>query len=1070
MFPLTVYNIYVSRYSAWIFQNSKVYHSFAYHAEYENHYTDHAMLVFQNLSMTCDRFCISWQHAGGTLEFTDSSVLLLANSKASVPAGTDGEDLFFAGSNTVQFLRQSALLVFNNVLSPYRYGFYMYTGCTFDNSYAVYSSNSLLGTPFKGSFITVNGGAVVAQCNDMAGALLRTKDQYNAAGLTGGPTYLYDCPRGTQCPFANSSCFIPLANTMTSSCKCQCSSGGYGPYCLPALPPIFKHVNLLVTASQGFTKTVTATLTVSATLSEEPSRSATSSFSPSKSSNVSDSLTLSTETSASASQESSKSPSASISTSNSSTSSSSRTVSLTHTLNPSKTPSRALTPSISSTLTPLVKLTISGLSTDTISYVKESRTMSITMTLTFSYQLSASWSSSISPTQSPSQSVPHSKSRSASMTSTPNISWTKSPHHVKTVTLDRATFSECSSPSRSSTVTQSLTRTPTLSSSPSGSTTLSITSTLTLTLSKSRATASLSSSPVPPTETFFFSGSSSTTSSVSATISLGSTITPPRTLTPTVSSCVWSPLRIVPGGTLTFLPNTTNGTMIIEYDAALNSGENFTVLGLGQWYVSATTFYGETGSVNVSTYVGAPTANVIASKIPAVYAPESSRSVMIAITFRCGVVSHTELYTILINPVPPMLSAATIDTVIRVTSLASVVTLSPAAAAAAALSLIMQQIMMCKPMYESSGISLMGLTIGSDQARYVRGAIITNALVVTGEAVVVCLLAIGIIVASGNRLTTVRYWRTMEILQWPNVMHITISALLQLTTTASIGLVIIAGSFLDGALAVAGILSCFAYTVWLCRQLYKDYFRDQKWDVAEGLGTAGFVFGDYCKPWYAGLECIAYFLIGVIAGIPASNKICNIQMWGFAVMAFIMLVALSAIRPYASKIGFAFAFSVWGFIFMAAASLLAGSYATDPSIPYAVASFCLLAIPVAAMARGLYDAYSVFRYAKSWWARVTDAECLKEAPWDGKELPLLDDKVEEVSMSDDDDDEMTNFGLLAPSHVSLLKGYNLKECNDKLDHFDAPLLTKAVEHRPQTIDLPPSLVQRTEEEELAEML
>jgi hypothetical protein len=100
--------------------------------------------------------------------------------------------------------------------------------------------------------------------------------------------------------------------------------------------------------------------------------------------------------------------------------------------------------------------------------------------------------------------------------------------------------------------------------------------------------------------------------------------------------------------------------------------------------------------VNATTSADCDVAGVTSGKIPTYYAPATQRSITIEVTFRCAVVNHREIYTILITPLPPVLAAAELETLLRLTSLASVLTVSPAAAAAAALSL------MCRPLFENS--------------------------------------------------------------------------------------------------------------------------------------------------------------------------------------------------------------------------------------------------------------------------------------------------------------------------------------------------------------------------------
>jgi hypothetical protein len=459
------------------------------------------------------------------------------------------------------------------------------------------------------------------------------------------------------------------------------------------------------------------------------------------------------------------------------------------------------------------------------------------------------------------------------------------------------------------------------------------------------------------------------------------------------------------------LVDVGNNTMQIPYLAALEFGENFTLLGLGQWYIIRTDYIGETTGVNSTTSPDGTTANVVSGRVPTFYSPETQREILIEVTFRCAVVNHRELYTIIIEPLPPVLSAAELETLIRITSLASVLTVSPAAAAAAALSLILQQIMLCRPLYENSGISLAGWSIGVGDPRYLRGALATNALVVLAEAVLVGLFAIVIIVYSKSRPNSIRFWRVMEMLQWPSVMHISISALLQLSTTASVSLISITATVEDGVLALAGLGFCLFYTIWICRQVYRIHRLTKesarKWDVAQGLGTSGFVFGDYLKPWFVGVETTCAFLIGVIAGVPPTLEICLIQIFCIFFISLFLVLMIAYHRPFKTIVGTVFAGLVHGLVCMAALALLIGRFTRNPKQPYTAATFLLMFIPVAALLRGSWDIIAVCRNARVWWERATTAECLQEMPWD-----LEKDEYEDAVSSEDE--EMLNFGVAAP--------------------------------------------------------
>jgi hypothetical protein len=256
-----------------------------------------------------------------------------------------------------------------------------------------------------------------------------------------------------------------------------------------------------------------------------------------------------------------------------------------------------------------------------------------------------------------------------------------------------------------------------------------------------------------------------------------------------------------------------------------------------------------------------------------------------------------------------------------------------------------------------------------------------------------------------------RFWRVMEMLQWPNVMHISVSALLQLSTTASVSLMSISETVEDGLGAVVAFSCCFAYTVWITKQVYVMHKRTtgsaRKWNMAEGLTTSGFVFGDYAKAWFVALETIVFFLVGLVAGIPPSLEVCLVQLFFIFFASLFMLAMLAWHRPYKTHIGLGFALAVHAFITLAAMSLIIGRYTRNPEAPYSVAAFCLLFIPVAALLRGCWDIFSVGRNARGWWERATSAECLQDMPWDQNDDEYVDGESSE-------DEELLNFGVAAP--------------------------------------------------------
>ncbi|CUI14731.1 DGF-1-like protein, putative [Bodo saltans] len=228
--------------------------SFFLHQHGSLYATALSTLVFEELNLVCDHFCISFE--AGVISFTDRSVFSIFSSNATVPVGDDGQDVMFFESTVVTISSQSAFLVLRNNFTPYRNAFRLGGTVSFTtstNSIASFYGNSFSGIPWSMQIVTNTGGAAQAQCNTIFGVPLRTVAQYVAAGLS-GLTDVADCPRlASECQYTNSSCFMPgVATNINAASQCTCACNGVvgvGPHCLGTIRPFFDLVSVSLTGS-----------------------------------------------------------------------------------------------------------------------------------------------------------------------------------------------------------------------------------------------------------------------------------------------------------------------------------------------------------------------------------------------------------------------------------------------------------------------------------------------------------------------------------------------------------------------------------------------------------------------------------------------------------------------------------------------------------------------------------------------------------------------------------------------------------------------------------------------------
>lgn len=423
-----------------------------------------------------------------------------------------------------------------------------------------------------------------------------------------------------------------------------------------------------------------------------------------------------------------------------------------------------------------------------------------------------------------------------------------------------------------------------------------------------------------------------------------------------------------------------NWTMQIPYKASF-AGYNFTLTSLGQWALHRVDFVGESQYVRFRNLTNVKIASGMVHVGPPreTFASVLTRTVTIAITFRCANYEHTEYFMVIILPESAVVDSSVVDTVLGITMAFGMVSLSPPVAAAAAWAMVFQQVMMCRGLDENSAISFTGLSIGDDERKWLRGAIVGNLLIILGEAFLVMIFAVVVVAVARNRDPKSQFVRVLGVLQWPNVMHITVGALLQLTMTGSVSLLGTNGSVQDYVLSFVAIGFFFLYTVRICYVLYKAHKEttggNRRWQMAQSLGAESFVFGNYKLTWFAGYETVNAFIIGIIAGFPPNQTICIFQIWAVFAASLLILCIIAYYRPMKTIFGQIFAGAIQLLTFSAANAMLVAHYVPEQQTSARnAATILLLIMPIAALLKAITDIVAFCRNGRGMWDRLFQSD------------------------------------------------------------------------------------------------
>jgi len=613
-------------------------------------------------------------------------------------------------------------------------------------------------------------------------------------------------------------------------------------------------------------------------------------------------------------------------------------------------------------------------------------------------------------------------SKSESRSSSAMISITQTFHRLSKTHIPSPTRTEMASPTHVFSLTLTRTATVTKSSSVTGTETLTV-----------NRTFSLSFSPnVTTSETQSFTANETITRSLSNTDSDTINLTASKTLSTTDPGCIWDrsgledprtygKIQCTPYAPLIMTDGNVgiNFTMSIPYSNAF-SGYHFTVSSLGQWRVSSYSSTGATSGAVIDnmTAIGVDDAYTVAVSPPSErYTSILLRQVYVTITFRCATTFHTEEFVIVILPEQPVIQQGVVSDVLASALAGGMILASPPVAAAAAWAMIFMEIMLCQNLAENSAISFTGLTIGDDDARYLRGAIVANFIIVVAQAIIVMIIGgvVTAIVRSGHAKQ--QFQRTLAVLQWPNVMHISIGALMLLTMTASVSLLCNAMRSADYLLGVIGAAGCTLYTVSICYRLYEAHRQsngnNRKWQVAQSLGSKHFVFGNYKRPWFAGYETANNWLVGIIAGLPAGSTICSLQMWVVWIASLIIIGVIVFFRPMKTRLSLIFVLAIQVVTFLAANAVLVSKYIpSQRNSALNAATVLLLVIPLVALLKAITDIVAFFTAGRALLKQLLSVDAsLLDMDANDVEEQGSDSDLELTKPADPDGDELSEFLL-----------------------------------------------------------
>ncbi|CUG91643.1 DGF-1-like protein, putative [Bodo saltans] len=595
------------------------------------------------------------------------------------------------------------------------------------------------------------------------------------------------------------------------------------------------------------------------------------------------------------------------------------------------------------------------------------------------------------------------------VTLTPRM--TPSPSAVVTPSAYRPSFSHVLSPSRTIALTPSDSESGSVTASLSPSVTFSpsVTDSMNLTVSGT-ATATFN-----VTET----GSATLTESVTVTGTASVTRSPTRThvlslsVSPSLGHCIWNRSRldmprtygymqVIPYFPLAMTQATSgyNYTLAVPYADAFN-GYRLTLASLGQWQVVDAAAVGEASFVLFENSTLSDSAVISVGPPAERYTNVLLRTAFVTVRFRCATTYYSETFVIVILPEDPVVQEGVVNDVLAAALSSGIILASPPVAAAAAWAMIFQQLMLCKSLAENSAISFTGLTIGGDGLRYLRGAIIANFAIVAAQAVVVMVIGGVVAVAARSRDPKARFVRTLGVLQWPQVMHISISALLLLNMTASVALVGGDGAAEDYFLAILGASCCVGYALQMCVKLYathraaKAQGNNRQWHVAQSLGSDHFIYGNYKRPWFAGYEAANSVVIGLIAGLPSGSLICELQLWAIFVASLIILCLVAYYRPMKTLLSLVFVGAIHLLTFIAANAMLLAHYVpSQRTSAFNVATIVLLVIPLVALLKAVTDITAFVMHGRVLFDRLTMSD---KSLYDFGEDDGQDDDEEELA-------------------------------------------------------------------------
>jgi hypothetical protein len=648
------------------------------------------------------------------------------------------------------------------------------------------------------------------------------------------------------------------------------------------------------------------------------------------------------------------------------------------------------------TQTETATMSASGRFNQNHDFVARTKTLTLTLTVLLTATAVPTPSHSRAVTQTPYRpSFSHVLTPSATVTQSPSESGSGSPS-----TSESPSVTWSGSPTDSMNVTDSATATASFNVTETGSVTLTESATIT-------GTASVTRSPTRTRPVTL-----SVSASVGHCIWNRSRLDMPRT---------YGYMQVIPYFPLAMTQATPgyNYTLAVPYADAFN-GYRLTLSSLGQWQVVDASAVGEASFVLFENSTMSDSAVISVGPPAERYTNVLLRTAFVTVRFRCATTYYSETLVVVILPEDPVVQEGVVNDVLAAALSSGIILASPPVAAAAAWAMIFQQMMLCKSFAENSAISFTGLTIGSDGLRYLRGAIIANFAIVIAQAVIVMLIGAVVVVAARSRDPKARFVRTLSVLQWPQVMHISISALLLLNMTASVALLGGDGTAEDYFLAILGASCCVGYALQMCVKLYttnraaRAQGNNRQWHMAQSLGSDHFIYGNYKRPWFAGYEAANSVVIGLIAGLPSGSIICELQLWAIFVASLIIVCLVAYYRPMKTLLSLVFVGAIHVLTFIAANAMLLARYVPAQRTPaFNVATIVLLVIPLVALLKAVTDITAFVMHGRVLFDRLTMSD---KSLYDfGEDEEQVDDEEELAPKQDveaiNETDDLNTFLL-----------------------------------------------------------